>query len=37
MDDLISREQAIVQVCKQIWDDTVAYDVKEVLKELPSE
>lgn len=36
MSDLISREQAIVQVCKQIWDDAVAYDVKEVLKELPS-
>ena len=34
--DLISRESAIVQVSKAIWDDAVAHDVKEVLKELPS-
>ena len=34
--DCISREAAIVQVNKVIWDDAVAHDVKEVLKELPS-
>ena len=34
--DCISREAAIVQVNKVIWDDAVAHDVKEVLKELPA-
>lgn len=36
MSDLISRESAIVRVSKVIWDDLVAHDVKEVLKDLPS-
>jgi hypothetical protein len=36
MSDLITRESAIVQACKQIKDDYVAHDVKEALKALPS-
>ncbi len=36
MSDLIDRQAAIVQACKQIKDNYVAFDVKEALKGLPS-
>lgn len=34
--DLISRKAAIAQVSEDIWDDAVAHDVIELLKELPT-
>ena len=36
MAEYIDRQKAIVQTSKAIKDDSIAYDVKEVLKSLPS-
>ena len=36
MNDLIDRKAAIVQACKQIKDDYIAFDVKEALKAIPA-
>lgn len=36
MTDYINRTAAIVQACKQIKDDYLAFDVKEAIKNIPS-
>lgn len=34
--DLISRTAAIEEIKKNIWDDAIAHDVIDLLKEMPS-